>query len=114
MTFFIVEAQSTFHKLRMFLEVDNLEEIKKSNKFCMVMIPRPCTLILIMYRTKLWLIKKIPSMDSLITQLLNLTTRNLHDFIKSFVMVSTLKRGGRGNWGDKVVVVILNGLTVRG
>lgn len=36
---FIVEAQSTLEKWRMFLEVDYLEEIKKKlNKFCMVMI----------------------------------------------------------------------------
>ena len=48
--------------------------------------------------------QEIPSTKSLRTRLLcvlTLTNRNLHDYVKSSAMVSTLKRGGTVNRGGR-------------
>jgi len=101
MTFFIVEAQSAVEELKIIFEVDSLEEIrKKLNMFYMATILLATHLDFDHVQNQIMTGKEILSMDTLTAQLLRvltLTTRDMHDSIKSFFMVSTVKRGGCGN-----------------
>jgi len=64
MTSFIVEAQWALEELKMFLEVDNLEEIKKLDMFYMVMILRVMYLYLDDLRDHTLSCQEIPLMES--------------------------------------------------
>ncbi|WVZ06906.1 hypothetical protein V8G54_020252 [Vigna mungo] len=83
MVSFMVEAQSVVEELRMLLEVDPLEDIKKKlDKFYMVLLL--CALH--------------PDFDHLRDHLL-ISHKEAHELVEPSVMVATRVRGGRGTRG---------------
>jgi len=107
MTSFIVEAQSIIEELKMFLEVESLDEIKKLDKLYTITILHAMNPYFNHVRNQLLIGHKVPFMESLTTQLLRvptLQTRNVQEPIESSIMVSTRRKGGsntRGGFGSK-------------
>ncbi|BAU01817.1 hypothetical protein VIGAN_11113600, partial [Vigna angularis var. angularis] len=103
MVSFMTEAQSAVEELRMFLEVDPLEDIKKKlDKFYMVLILRALHPDFDHLRDQLLTSHEVPSMETLTTRLLRVPvsqTQEAHELVEPSVMVATRGRGGRGTRG---------------
>ncbi|XP_052725507.1 uncharacterized protein LOC128194304 [Vigna angularis] len=103
MVSFMTEAQAAVEELRMFLEVESSEDIKKKlDKYYMVMILRALHPDLNHIRDQLLTSHEVPSMEALTTRLLRVPvpqSQEAHDTIAPSLMVATRGRGGRGTRG---------------
>jgi len=96
---FMNEAQSAVEDLQMFLEVDASDEMKKLDKYYMVMILRNHI------RDQLLTSHEVFSMDTLIQRMIRVPKVPTHETLESparvepSVMVVTRGRGGRGPRG---------------
>ena len=98
---FMNEAQSTVKELRMFLEVDSLNEMKKKlDKYYMVMILRVIHLDFNHIRDQLLTSHEVPSMDTLITCMVRVPTPETFAVVEPSVMVATRGRAGHGTRGS--------------
>jgi len=102
---FMNEAQSAVEDLRMFLEVDASNEMKKLDKYYMVMILRAIHPDFNHIRDQLLTSHEVPSMDTLIQRMIcvpkvpTLEIQESHARVESSVMAATRGRGGRGPRG---------------
>jgi len=100
---FMNEAQSIVEELRMFLEVDSLDEMKKKlDKYYMVMILCAIHLDFNHIRDQLLTSHEVPSMDTFITRMIRVPTLQTPEtlaVVEPSVMVATRGRGGRGTRG---------------
>jgi len=97
---FMNDAQAAVEELRMFLEVDSLDEMKKKlNKYYMVMILRAIHLDFNHIRDQLLTSHEVPSMNTLISYMIRVPTLQTPEtlaVVEPSVMVATQGRGGRG------------------
>ena len=101
---FMNGAQSAVEKLRMFLEVDSLDEIKKKlDKYYIVMILRVIHPDFNHIRDQLLTSHEVPSMNTLISRMIRVPTLQTPETLvvmePSSVMVATRGRGGHGTRG---------------
>jgi len=102
---FMNEAQSAVEDLRMFLEVDASDEMKKLDKYYMVMILRAIHPDFNHIRDLLLTSYEVPSMDTLIQRMIRvpkvptLEIQESHARVESSVMAATRGRGGHGPRG---------------
>jgi len=100
---FMNDAQSVVEELRMFLEVDSLDEIKKKHdKYYMVMILRAIHPDFNHIQDQLLTSHEVPSMDTLISRMIRVLTLQTPETLavmEPSVMVATRGRGGRGTRG---------------
>jgi len=105
MVTFMAEAQSAVEELKVFLEVDSLEEIKgKLDKFYMVMILRAMNPEFNHIRDQILTSQEVPSIENLITHLLrvpSLKHRNVQENVESSTMISFRGKGNRGARGGR-------------
>ncbi|XP_047150257.1 uncharacterized protein LOC124822306 [Vigna umbellata] len=110
MVSFMAEAQSAVEELKMFLEADPLEDIKKKlDKFYMVLILRALHPDFDHLKDQLLTSHEVPSMETLTTRLQRVPvpqTQEAHELVEPSVMVATrgrrghgTRRGGRGGRG---------------
>jgi len=99
---FMNEAQSVVEELQMFLEVDASDEMKKLDKYYMVMILRAIHPDFNHIRDQLLTSLEVPSMDILIQRIIRVPKVPTHETlesparVESFVMAATRGKGGRG------------------
>ena len=100
---FMNNAQSAVEELRMFLEVDSLDEMKKKlDKYYMVMILCIIHLDFNHIRDQLLTSHEVPSMDTLISRMIRVPTPQILEtftVVEPSVMVATRGRGGCGTRG---------------
>ena len=100
---FMNEAQFAVKELRMFLEVDCLDEMKKKlDKYYMVMILRTIHPNFNHIRDQLLTSHEVPSMDTLITRMVCVPTPETPEtlaVVESSVMVAAWGSRGRGTRG---------------
>ncbi|XP_052723003.1 uncharacterized protein LOC128193497 [Vigna angularis] len=103
MVSFMTEAQAAVEELRMFLEVESSEDIKKKlDKYYMVMILRALHPDLNHIRDQLLTSHEVPSLEALTTRLLRVPvsqSQEAHETMEPSLMVATRGRGGRGTRG---------------
>ena len=104
MTLFVVQFQSTVEELRMFLDAESVEEMKrKHDNLYMVLALRAMNPDFDHICDQVLTNQEVPSMESLLTRLLRVPNsrknENSLELIESSTMVSSRRRGGRGNRG---------------
>jgi len=104
---FMNEAQSAMEDLQMFLEVHVSNEMKKLDKYYMVMIPRAIHPDFNYIRDQLLTSHEVPSMETLIQRMIHVPKVLTHETlesparVESFVMAATRGRGERGPRGGR-------------
>jgi len=100
---FMNDAQAAVEELRMFLEVDSLDEMKKKlDKYYMVMILRAIDPDFNHIRDQILTSHEVPSMETLISRMIRVPTLQIPKTLavmEPSVMVATRGRGGHGTRG---------------
>jgi len=101
---FIAKVQSAVEELKMLLEVDSINEIKKLDKFYMITILSVMNPNFYHVRDQILNGQEVPYIASLTTRLLHVPTlksRNIQESVESFAMVSTQGRGTHSIKGER-------------
>ena len=102
---FMNEAQSVVEDLRIFLEIDASDELKKLDKYYMVMILRAIHPNFNHIKDQILTSHEVPSMDTLIQRMIRVPKVPTHETLESparvapSVLAATRGRGGRGPRG---------------
>lgn len=101
MVSYVVEAQAVVEKLKMFLEGDSMEEVRrKNNNLYMVMIPRGANQVFNHIHVQVLIAHDVPSVEDLVTQLLHVPTqKNKVSSLEVHELSAMVSSRGRGRGG---------------